>query len=70
MTQYEDDGDRWADEDEPDDRAVCNRCGAAGLHWQQAFSADGRGEYPALFTEGNRKHVCPPPSADDFGVVT
>ena len=61
--------DRYDAEDEPDDRATCSRCGASGLHWAALFLADGS-ESRVLFTENARKHVCPPPSADDFGVVT
>jgi len=70
MTLYEDDGDRWADEDddEREDRIECRHCGATGLHWQSVTQADGMEERSVLFNERGRRHVCTP-NADDFGVV-
>ena len=55
-------------DDEPDDRVTCNRCGTAGLHWQEIVKADGS-QGSKLFTERNRPHVCQEPSADAFGEV-
>jgi hypothetical protein len=67
VTQYDDDADRLGETDPPP--VTCYLCGVADLHWRSVTQADGRGEKSVLFTERGRKHVCPPPNADDFGTV-
>ena len=57
--------DRQDAEDDPDDRITCARCGTPGLHWQATVNADGEPAHK-LFTERNRPHKCPEPSADAF----
>ena len=71
MGLYYREPDPFEDDDEdPEDRITCQRCGTPGLHWQQVTVADGRSEQPRLFNERNRPHQCSGVNADDFGVVT
>lgn len=60
---------RDADDEDPEDRITCQRCGAQGLHWKDVITSDGKSEKPRLFNERNRPHVCSGVNADDFGVV-
>lgn len=53
---------------EDDDPGVtCNHCGATDLHWGD-FYDEGGNHKRVLFTERNRRHVCPLP--DDFEDLT
>ena len=55
-------------DDEEQDFITCRDCKAAG-YWGDHYSQDGS-KTRALFNASNsRKHVCPGPSGDDFGVV-
>lgn len=45
---------------EPDDEdhVVCNRCGRAGLYWQERWQANGSSKHMLIDSVNDKPHVC------------
>lgn len=63
MTKYDDDADRFGDDDEDGTNVECNRCGKRGLDW--VFTG-----VRWRLMEGMKFHACSPAATpDDFEVL-